>query len=278
MERPAPPRDEFSDRPWIRGPERTPAAPTYTTAELYHENSKFHRHLMVQEPMDTAAALAIPRRTGLGHLPLPAPSPDLSCSLGAALRQRRSIRRYQPEVMGIALLADLLFYTAGTTGVEQMNVRGELIAQPIRSYPSGGALFPVDLFVIARQVAGIDPGVYQYEPERHALLSLPIAPTAAEECLGCTPLHPHVVDLTHAQVILALVAHFPRQAAKYRRRAYRFTLQESGHIAQNGLLVATGLGLGAVVLGAYFDDEINRLLHLDGVTESLLYLIPVGRP
>ena len=64
---------------------------------------------------------------------------------------------------------------------------------------------------------------------------------------------------------------------KYGERGYRFMLLEAGHIAQNALLAANALGLGACPFGGFIDDDLDRLLGIDGLDEVSLYLIGVGR-
>jgi SagB-type dehydrogenase family enzyme len=270
------PRSEVAGRSWVRRPGRI--QPAYSLAELYHENAKYHRDLMVTEPLNAQAAMAVPRRSAQDGLALPKPSPTLAFPIGDALRARRSIRQFRFGAMAQQTLADLLYYTAGATGSEAVEFAGQTYQQVTRPYPSAGALYPIDLFVLIRNVDGMASGAYYYGAAEHALSPLPIPVTTTQTLLATTPMHPEVVNLFNSQVILVQVAAFQRQSAKYRRRAYRFTLQESGHIAQNALLAATALGLGGVTLGAFYDDEVHRLLGLDGVSEAILYLIPIGVP
>ena len=75
---------------------------------------------------------------------------------------------------------------------------------------------------------------------------------------------------------MALSVVLPRSSFKYGQRAYRFALLEAGHVAQNLLLAAEGLDLGALPVGGFFDDELNRLLQLDGCQEFVVYLVLMG--
>lgn len=279
--RATPSQNELEGKPWIRSvePQAEPLV-TYSLAELYHEASKYHRALMVREPLDARAALAMPRRSERPALPLPAASEDLPLSLGRALRQRRSLRHFLPESMPLQILSDLLFYSAGVTGEEQFQLGQRTWRRALRTHPSGGALYSVELFVVIRDVRGWEgPGpVYCYNPLTHGLVPIPTAPDVARAVVHTSASPSSVVNLEHAQVVLALVGVMAVESAKYARRGYRFVLQESGHLAQNALLTATALGLGGVVMGAFYDDEVNRLLGLDGVGESVLYMLPIGVP
>lgn len=268
---------ELEGKPWIRTLGR-PTEPPYTLAELYHESSKYHRALMVREPLDVQAALAIPRRTEQPGSPLPPPSPDLPRSLGQVLRRRRSVRHFAPAPMPLQVLSDLLFYSAGTTGEEQFMLGDKPWRRGLRTYPSGGALYSVDLFILPRSVQGLEAGAWFYNSSQHSLVPVAASGEAPTAVANTTSMPRTVLDLEHAQVVLALVGVFSVEVAKYGRRGYRFALQESGHLAQNVHLAATALGLGSVAMGAFYDDEVNRLLGLDGVRESALYLTPVGVP
>jgi SagB-type dehydrogenase family enzyme len=81
-----------------------------------------------------------------------------------------------------------------------------------------------------------------------------------------------------ASVVLVLSAVCARSTAKYGDRGYRYLLLEAGHVAQNVVLAATGLGLGVVNLGGFLDDELSGLLKLDPESETVLYGAAVGQP
>ena len=81
-----------------------------------------------------------------------------------------------------------------------------------------------------------------------------------------------------APVVFAWTAIFARTTCKYGQRAYRYIYLDAGHIAENLALAAVSLGLGTCQIGALFDDEVNRLLGVDGVEESIVYMSVVGVP
>ena len=84
--------------------------------------------------------------------------------------------------------------------------------------------------------------------------------------------------LGEAALVWILTVRLQRVRWKYGERAYRYALLEAGHIAQNVYLAATALGLGACAVGAFLDDDLHRLLGIDGREEFALYLLAVGRP
>jgi SagB-type dehydrogenase family enzyme len=84
-------------------------------------------------------------------------------------------------------------------------------------------------------------------------------------------------SLALAPAIFVVSAVFERTAQRYGERAERYVKLEAGHAAENLLLQAVALGLGAVVIGAFYDQDVATALNLPGEEEPL-YLIPVGHP
>ena len=144
-----------------------------------------------------------------------------------------------------------------------------------RAAPSAGALYPLELFaaVKANGVKNLPAGLYQYQPQGHQLLARsnqdltrPIAAAALGQDW-----------MAQAPVCVLITGDYSRTARKYRGRAERYVLLEAGHVGQNVYLAATALGLGICAVGAFHDDELNRLLTLDAPREAALYLLAVGR-
>ena len=140
--------------------------------------------------------------------------------------------------------------------------------------PSGGALYPLELYVAALRVDGLEPGLYHFDPLRNGLETIRIGIDGAEVAALST--YPEIVAGCAALLLVAAV--FGRSRFKYGQRAYRFALIETGHVGQNVLLAATALGLAAVPLGGYYDRRADEFLGLDGVNESTLYTVAVGCP
>ena len=144
--------------------------------------------------------------------------------------------------------------------------------QELRSAPSGGALYPLELYVVARRVDGVAPGLYHFDPLRNCLERLrPERPDSELDGLS-----PYGELLRSSAGFVAMTAMFWRSRFKYGARAYRFTLLEAGHVAQNMLLAVAALGLAAVPIGGFYDREVDSLLGVDGLYEASLYLLPLG--
>ena len=143
-----------------------------------------------------------------------------------------------------------------------------------RVVPSAGALYPIEMYLVALRVEGLEAGLYHYHPKNRMLDRLQTGELRSE--IENAVLYPEIVS--QASVVFLLAAVFQRTRFKYGERGYRFVLLDSGHIAQNIYLVSAALGLGAVAMGGYVDDDLNQLLDMNGVDESVVYAVVVGQP
>jgi SagB-type dehydrogenase family enzyme len=212
--------------------------------------------------MRASAGRSVSRRVGLPAVALPAPAP-LELGLEEAILARRSTRGYGDSSIALEALSALLRSAYG--------VSGSLDPQPLRSAPSGGALYPLELYVCSIDVVGLESAVYHYDPLREALER--VRPLCRAELVGLTAYDELVVPSAAVVVISAV---FWRSRFKYGARAYRFALLEAGHVAQNFLLAATALGLSSCPVGGFFDRRVDAVLGVDGLYEVSLYLLPVG--
>lgn len=145
----------------------------------------------------------------------------------------------------------------------------------LRVQPSAGSLFPIEVYVLVRRAAeGLMPGLYHYNVKMHTLELLWEKQFSDEELAN------YLIDSSemHATVIFFLTAVFGRTQSKYGERGYRHALLEAGHIGQNLYLVSETVGLGCCAIGGTNDKEIERLLDIDGVNESLVYTLVAGFP
>lgn len=193
---------------------------------------------------------------------LPEPSLSSSVSLEEALAQRRSVRRFSNAPVSLSEIGQLLWAAQG-------------VSEPgrgLRTAPSAGATYPLELIVIVGHGEGIPSGAYRYAPRDHALH--PMQQEDARPALTRAALNQSA--LLQAPVTIAISAVQARTEARYGPRATRYVDMEAGHAAQNLTLQAVTLGLGSVVIGAFDDREVASVLVLSP-GETPLYLIPVGR-
>jgi SagB-type dehydrogenase family enzyme len=181
-------------------------------------------------------------------------------SLEEALAHRRSVREFAPGALTLSEVSQLMWAAQGVTAPER------------RTSPSAGATYPLEIYLVAGKVDGLGAGVYRYRPRQHRL-------EAVTEGDIRVPLAVAAVDqewISQAAMVVVIAAVFERTTVRYGKRAERYVHMEAGHAAQNLLLQAAALGLGATPAGAFNDAEVSRLLHLP-VDEAPLYFVPVGR-
>ncbi len=193
-------------------------------------------------------------------LPLPVVNGNLS--LEAALAGRSSVRKFSGSAISLADAGQLLWAAQGISHDGHK-----------RTAPSAGALYPLEIYLIAANVEGLAPGAYRYNAKARSLELVKPGNQLAEVANVARGQDP----VRAAAAVLLLTAIPERSAAKYGERALRYAYIEAGHAAQNALLQAVARGLGAVPVGAFDDAALSRLFALPG-RELPVYLIAVGRP
>lgn len=239
--------------------------------ELFHENSKIERHterLSQSDVLDHLKRLdpSLPYE-GYPRVDLPADAAPQDISLFQTMRARVSVRSFSQSRISLKEMATILFYGYGVTRMMESVPRG------LRTVPSAGALYPLEVYVHTSRLENHPPGIYHYNPEEHCLRLIQAGD--ATEVVRQSIVQPDI--LAHATACIFITAIFERSTFKYQDRGYRFALIEAGHAAQNINLVACGLGMASVNIGGFYDREIDALLGLDGVTQSTLYIIAIGR-
>lgn len=205
---------------------------------------------------------------GYPATPLPPPA-RIDAAFSDVVATRVSARFLLPEQLDMPQLAALLHHAYGITRSNE----GTGFTRPFRSAPSGGGLYPLEIYFHSKRVTGLAPGIYHYNPARNEVRLLCAGDQTVRLAEGLVPFQSNIAH--DASVIFMLTAVFERSAFKYATRAYRFILLEAGHVAQNINLVATGLRLGCLNVGGYYDRAIDRLLGLDGVAQSTIYMVAV---
>jgi SagB-type dehydrogenase family enzyme len=178
---------------------------------------------------------------------------------------RRSIRDFSPEAISLRELSQLIWATQGITG----NAYGFLL----RVIPSAGALYPIETYVVVNRVEALERGIYHFSVRKNELeqlaegdFGLRVAASALDQSMAAG-----------ASVVFVWTAIVERTKWKYRERGYRYLYLDAGHIGQNLYLAAASLGLGCCTIGAFYDDEVNQVIGVDGQQETAVYLGAVGR-
>jgi SagB-type dehydrogenase family enzyme len=195
---------------------------------------------------------------------------ELTIGLDAALAARRSARSFGEREVSFADLSTIL--AAYRDSAEMPLANGSLA---LRTAPSAGGLYPVEVYVVPTRVTSLPAGVHHYRPQERALIQVHDDANASER-LAKAMLDPGQVPGAAGAIVLS--ARFERSTAKYSERGYRYVLLEAGHLGQIFALAAVGAGLGMVFHGAFYDRRIDSLLGLDGVNEASLAVLLFGSP
>jgi len=211
-----------------------------------------------------AAACSAPpfERTapGMDAIPLPPPRTESAFPLERALQERRSVRSFVAKPLSLEEVGQLLWAAQGVTA-----------PGGLRTAPSAGALYPLEITVVAGAVTGLQPGLYRYLPASHALA--PLGGGDRRAALARAALYQ--TWLQEAPATFGFGAVEARTRVKYGSRSPRYVHIEVGHAAQNLLLQARALGLAAGVIGAFDDAKVAEVLGMPE-EEQPLYLVPVG--
>lgn len=189
------------------------------------------------------------------------PEIEIEEDLNRLIYHRRSIRSYSEGLMTPYEVGELLFAALGIT------IDG--LTGATRAAPSAGATNPLVLYAYVDSVEGMEKGLYQYHPSSHELEHV-LKGDLGEE-LEALALNQSSVG--EAQLVLLITADFERTTRRYGERGRRYVYMEAGHGAQNILLKAEELDLGAVVIGAFYEEEVQEFLSLN---EEPLLILPIG--
>ena len=241
-------------------------------SEVFHENTKlgplsaveYHRHIMtvLKSPMMLRLMSRPGKVYSLGNtfsLELPKPANDVE----RCIAFRRSERCFGDAPLTLDTLSHLLHFSYGVTDAR----RG------FRAAPSGGGLYPLEVYIVCRKVDGLSEGIYHYAPEGH---SLDVVSTGDTWDRAIGEVSHQTIEIERAAALMVISAVFERSTMKYLDRGYRLVLLEAGAVAQNLALVGSALGVGSCLLGGFNDDNLAHLLEANGIDEAPLVPIVLG--
>ena len=237
-------------------------------AECFHEASRLYPDISPER---------LPTIIQLEH------NPKLGETIARAGRTHESRAGFDlPQTrLGLALLRDVLVRRRSRIPADRRALRrvhlGAMLGAAYQSVggrrpvPSAGALYPLELYVLAIHVREVESGVYHYDPFRHRLERL--------GALELGDMESALVDpclAAGAAALFVVTGVFWRSRFKYGQRGYRFTLIEAGHVVQNAVLAAAALGVPALPLGGFYDTMLDGLVGVDGLEESSVHALVVG--
>ena len=199
-----------------------------------------------------------------GEIKLPEASLKGTMSVEEALKKRRSVRSYADKTLSLEQLSQLLWATYGVTS----NAWG----RSLKTAPSAGATYPLEIYLLAGNIKELAPGLYRYSPDNNSL-KLEKRGDMRKNIMEAA-LKQGMLQDAPATVIFSAV--FERTTARYGKRGEeRYVYMDMGHSAQNLYLQATAMGLGTCAIGAFDDKAMQEVLQLPE-NEKILYLMPVG--
>ncbi len=190
---------------------------------------------------------------------LPKPKTIGKTSVEEALNNRRTVRSFSNQEISIEELGQLLWAGQGIT-----SDNGK------RTAPSAGALYPLEIYVVAGNVKGLVPAVYKYNPKDHSIKKA----LTGDKRRGLADAALSQEQIITASVDIIITAVYERTSKKYGRRTERYVHIEVGHVAQNILLQAESLKLVSCPVGAYNDEKVKKYLEIE---EEPLYILTIGR-
>lgn len=199
-------------------------------------------------------------RTYDNQIALPKPKTSGGLAVETAIQQRRSRREFSTEPVAMSELSQLLWAAQGITDPETGH----------RTAPSARESYPFTMFVVVKNVAGLNPGLYEYLPKEHALGVMNLS--NAGELLNSAGVQPGAQS---APVDFVLAASYGTAEKILGETAVSSSLLEAGHIGQNMYLQTESLQMAMVVMGGFDAKKVGTALSLDPA-ESVVYLMPFG--
>lgn len=193
---------------------------------------------------------------------LPSPNYKSNTSVEEALLNRRSVREFTKEALALSDVSQILWAAQGITDKEN----------GLRTAPSAGALYPLEVYLIAANVNDLPAGIYKYNYENHTLKKI----AEGDKRTDISNASLKQESLEYSSAIVAITAIYERTSIKYGNRTERYVDMEVGHVGENIYLQAVSLGIGTVMVGAFNDEALKKVLSLPE-DEHPLALYPLGK-
>jgi SagB-type dehydrogenase family enzyme len=207
----------------------------------------------------------------LGTIDLPEPRYTSDVSVEETLKGRRSIRSYQDSALTLAEVSQLLWSAYGIT--QPMPDGPAFLRGGLRTAPAAGALYPLELYLVARSITDLAPGVYWYKSETHKLVML--TDEDRWEALSKAALDQYHFETAAAAIVYSAI--YERNTSKYGQRGReRYVCMDLGHSAENVYLQAYALKIGTCAIGAFGDVALKQAVGMTKAEEPL-YIMPLGK-
>lgn len=237
-------------------------------SEDFHESTKFRkieRKTKAEIPLSWVKIhfKSYPR---FKQIKLPTSISSGHMTLEKSIIYRRSKREFKNKPLTAKDVSKILFYSAGITK------KGKTWDYTARAYPSAGARYPLELYPVILNVKDIPKGLYHYNVKTHSL-ELILEGNFKKQML-------EYLDqdwIKDSAMIVLISAIFNRTKVKYGERGYRYVFLDAGHLTENIYLISTSMKLGCCSIGGFLDNKLNNLIDIDGILESVIYVVVIGR-
>ncbi|MBM4288283.1 MAG: SagB/ThcOx family dehydrogenase [Deltaproteobacteria bacterium] len=233
----------------------------------YLKETRYARDTLRGEPLDQYPRSPLYKTypPDTPRVQLPPAAETFKADFWRCVQQRRSLRDYLEQPLSLEQLSALLWASQGVTAVQHHFA--------LRAAPSAGALYPVETYVAVHRVEGVKPGIWHFHVPDFSLEL--VSPGDFRRSLVLAGLNQQFLGT--AGVVFIWTGILGRSLWKYRQRAVRYLFLDAGHICGNLHLAATALGLGCCPVAAFFDEEVEQIVHANPEEEIAVYLASVGR-
>jgi SagB-type dehydrogenase family enzyme len=232
--------------------------------EAFVELTKYHRNYMAPHITSKEREPQYKEYRDVKQYVLPTPNTKNMTPAFESIIHRRSIRDYTAEELKPHHLSKILWAAQGITG----KVKGT----ELRAVGSAGALHPIETYVVINRAGDLPHGLYHYNVRAHSLDLLiqdQFQTGLVNACMGQE-------FIGQAPVCFIWTGVFNRVSWRFAQRAYRYVYLECGQILQNATIACQAMDIGCCEIGAFYDDEINLLLGLEGTEETAICIMSAG--
>lgn len=201
------------------------------------------------------------------YIPLPKGMVSTTKSFAEVVLGRRTNRQYTDTSLTPVELGTWLYWSMASRSGETATDTGFL-------FPSGGSLFPLELYLVLHNVDGFEPGIYHYNPRKHAVARISSRTLTSDEFHHV--FRSYGENASRAPVVVCMTMVKERAIQKYGALSYLISLVEAGHRGHALYLSASACGLACSAYITPEYDALNTLLGVDGVNEHYMYAVAAG--
>ncbi|WLN25767.1 SagB/ThcOx family dehydrogenase (plasmid) [Borreliella valaisiana] len=196
----------------------------------------------------------------------------LKIKLEDALLKRKSYRKFKNQYLNLVDLSTLLYYAAGDVRYDYVEFGNSKLRQSRKPYPSGGGMYPIDIYFYVNNVEKLDKGFYLYQSSNNSIVKINIGSIKIENLLTIS----FFEGSFNFNIAFFFVYRYEVNYLKYSEMSLSFAFIELGAIHQNFSLVSTALNLGYCSWGGFDKPELEKCLKLDGISEHVVSAAILG--